>query len=187
VSTVVFAPTPTARQTRLRRLVVVLVGLAVWGAAGFGLVVGTFVSVPSVVGRHSFTVLSGSMEPTLHVGDVVIDRKAHPLDVRPGDIVTFRDPDGTTRLLTHRVVQMRVAGSTAYVVTKGDANHGVERWSIPVDGTVGLVEFRLPKLGHVMSRLGGRDGRLLLIAVPALLLALFELKRLWLPKDRHEH
>jgi signal peptidase I len=187
VSTVVFAPTPTARPPRLQRLAVTLVVLAIWASAGFGVVVVTFVAAPTVVGRHSFTVLSGSMEPTLHVGDVVIDRKVQVLDVRPGDIVTFRDPDGATRLLTHRVVQMRVAGSTAYVVTKGDANTGVERWSIPVDGTVGLVEFRLPKLGHVLSRLEGRDGRLLLIAVPALLLGLVELKRLWLPKDRHEH
>jgi signal peptidase I len=182
VSTVVFAP--TARPPRIRGVVFTLVSLVVWGVFGFLTVVGASVAAPAAVGLHSFAVLSGSMEPTLNVGDVVVDRRVQPLDVRPGDIVTFRDPDDATKLLTHRVVQLRVAGSKAYVVTKGDANHGVERWSIPVAGKLGRVEFRIPKLGYVLMRMGGRNGRLLLIALPALLLGLFELKRLWLPKER---
>jgi signal peptidase I len=182
VSTVVFAP--SRRPSRFRHLAINTVLLAVWGMAGFGVVIATFVAAPAVVGAHSFTVLSGSMEPTLHVGDVVVDRKVHPLDVRPGDIVTFRDPDGAARLLTHRVVRLRASGTTAYIVTKGDANHGVERWSIPVAGTLGRVEFRVPKVGYALQLIGGRNSRLALIAFPALLLALFELKRLWLPKER---
>jgi signal peptidase len=156
-----------------------------WAFFGFSVVFAAFVAAPSALGLNSFSILSGSMEPTLNVGDLVVDRRIQPLDVRPGDIVTFRDPDDDTRLLTHRVLQYRVSGSRAYIVTKGDANHGVERWSIRLDGGLGRVEFRIPKLGYAVTRMGGRMGRLVLIAVPALLLGLFELKRLWLPKERH--
>ena len=183
MSTVVFSP--TARPPRSRRAVVALVRLVVWACFGFAVVFGTFVSAPGVLGFNSFSVLSGSMEPTLMVGDIVVNRRIHPADVRPGDIITFRDPDKPARLLTHRVVQYRVEDSRAFIVTKGDANHGVERWRIPLSGGLGRVEFRIPKIGYLVTRMGGRYGKLALIAVPALLLGLFELKRLWLPKERH--
>jgi signal peptidase len=182
VSSVVFAPTA---RPRTRRAVTTIAALAAWCTFGVSVVFATFVAALAPLGLHSFGILSGSMEPTLDVGDLVVDRRVQPLDVHPGDIVTFRDPDDDTRLLTHRVVQYRVSGSKAYVVTKGDANHGVERWSIPLSGGLGRVEFRIPKLGYAVMRMGGPLGRLLLIAIPALLLGLFELKRLWLPKDRH--
>ncbi len=141
-------------------------------------------SAPGLLGLESFTILSGSMEPTLRVGDVVIDRRISASEIQPGDIVTFRDPEDDARLLTHRVLRYRVDGETAFVVTRGDANLGVERWSIPLDGTVGRVDFRVPKLGYVLKHAGGRMGRIALIALPALLLGLFELKRIWFPKER---
>jgi signal peptidase I len=184
VSSIVFAP--TARPPRSRRVATKLAALAAWGLSGFGVVFATFVSAPGVLGLDSFSILSGSMEPTLMVGDMVVDRRVRASAIRPGDIVTFRDPDDDSRLLTHRVIRYRVRNSTAYVMTKGDANHGVEHWSIPLEGTVGRVEFRLPRLGYALMRMGGRAGRLALIAIPALLLGLFELKRLWFPKERRD-
>jgi hypothetical protein len=77
-----------------------------------------------------------------------------------------------------------VRDDRAYIVTKGDANTGVERWSIPLGGTVGRVEFDIPKLGYATMHAGGRLGRLGLVAVPAFLLGLYELKRLWFPKEQ---
>ncbi len=77
-------------------------------------------------------------------------------------------------------------GDRAHIVTKGDANTGFERWSSPLDGTVGLVQVSIPKLGYAVGHLGGRLGPLALIAIPALLLALFELKALWRPKGRDD-
>jgi signal peptidase len=132
---------------------------------------------------HALTVMSGSMEPTLHVGDLVIERRVSPLDLHAGDVVTFRDPDENARLLTHRVFRFRARGAKAYVVTKGDANRTVERWSIPTEGTLGRVEFRVPKIGYAVMSAGGRFGRLALVAIPALLLGLFELRRIWSPKE----
>ena len=145
---------------------------------------GTFVVAPGFRGLSSFAILSGSMEPTLRVGDLVIDRRVEARDVRPGDIVTFREPgrrftpaDAPDRALP----RPRRPGLH---VTRGDANSGVESWTIPPDGTVGRVEFDVPKLGHLTTRIGDRFGRVALVVVPALLLGLFELKRLWFPKRR---
>ncbi len=175
----VAAPRPLALRALL-----LLIALVCWCAFGFAVVFGTVLVAPGFLGLSSFAVLSGSMEPTLMVGDMVIDRHVKARDARPGDIVTFRDPDDPSRLLTHRIVRYRVQGNRAYIVTKGDANTGVEKWSIPLRGTVGRVEFDIPKLGYATMHVGGRFGRLALIAVPAFLLGLYELKRLWFPKEK---
>ena len=84
--------------------------LGAWSV--LGVMAGLFlsVSVPYLFGERSLTVLSGSMEPQLHVGDVVVVDQVPPLEVRVGDIVTFRDPEDASRLITHRVREIDVNG-----------------------------------------------------------------------------
>jgi signal peptidase I len=135
--------------------------------------------VPSFFGYGSLTVLSGSMEPALRVGDVVMEHRIPPLQARIGDVVTFRDPEQPGRLYTHRIVSMSVTGKEVSFVTRGDANTGVERWQIPAGGTIGRVEYRIPLLGYATNRAGSRIGRLGLIVAPAILLAIFEVRRIW--------
>jgi len=142
-------------------------------------VIGVILIVPSFVGYGSLTVLSGSMEPTLHVGDVVIEDRVSPLDARIGDVVTFRDPEAPGRLYTHRIVSMTVSNDEVSFVTKGDANTGVERWRLPAGGKLGRVEYRIPLVGYLTNRAGSRLGRLGLIVLPAILFAIVEVRRIW--------
>jgi signal peptidase len=154
---------------------------AIWTVLGlFG---GIFlaVTVPYLFGFRSLTVLSGSMEPTLHVGDVVVVEQVPPLDVRVGDIVTFRDPEDPTRLITHRVRQIEVNGPNVQFVTKGDANTSVEDWKIDSSGTIGRVNYHLWRLGYLMFWIRSPFGRLGMVVVPALVLGGFELLRIWRP------
>jgi signal peptidase I len=149
---------------------------------GLGLALGliAIVTLPGVLGYQSLTVVSGSMEPTLGVGSVVIDKVISPLDARPGDIVTFQDPL-RPRQLTHRLQRMRVEGDTAYMVTLGDANDAPERWTVQTDGHIGRVVAHFPKLGYVRAALGTRYARLgVLGAVMAL--GAFLLLDLWRPR-----
>ncbi len=153
--------------------------IAFHATLGFAAVLGAVLIVPSFFGYGSLTVLSGSMEPTLHVGDVVVEHRVPPLSVRIGDVVTFRDPEDPIRLYTHRVVSMSASEGSVAFVTRGDANTGVERWSIPRGGTVGRVEYRLPLLGYVTNRAGSRLGKLALLVLPAMLLGIAEVRRIW--------
>jgi signal peptidase len=152
----------------------VLLGAAVATVAMF------LVSIP--LGFRSLTVMSGSMVPTLGVGDVVMERRVAPLDVHVGDIVTFRDPGDQSTLITHRVRSLKVHDGSVDFVTKGDANNTVERWTIPESGRLGLVVVHIPKMGYALVWASGRTGRIALIAIPGVLLGAFELQRIWRPR-----
>lgn len=152
-----------------------------WTALGIVTGLLLAVTVPRPLGHPVLTVLTGSMQPEVNAGDVVIESRIAPLDAKVGDIVTFRDPEHQERLITHRVRRVQPDGGQVGFTTKGDANNAVETWRIARDGTIGRVEFRLPKLGYPLAWISGGPTRLLLLVVPAVLLGLLELRRIWFP------
>jgi signal peptidase I len=183
-STVLSAGTASASTRTARRAARACLTFALWMVLGLAIGLIAIVTLPGLVGYRSLTVVSGSMEPTLGVGSVVIDEVISPLDARPGDIVTFQDPL-RPRQLTHRLQKMRVEGDTAYMVTLGDANDAPERWTVQTDGRIGRVVAHLPKLGYARAALGTRYARLgVLGAVMAL--GAFVLMDLWRPRRRSE-
>ena len=153
---------------------------ALWVVLGFGVGLLAIVTLPSVLGYQSLTVVSGSMVPTLGVGSIVIDKVISPADARPGDIVTFKDPL-RPRQLTHRLQKVRAQGDTYYMVTQGDANDVPERWTVPRDGHIGKVVAHLPKLGYVRAALSSRYARLGALGAVLLLGALM-LVDVWRPR-----
>lgn len=154
---------------------------ALWTLGGLLFGICMVVTLPFFVGFKSLTVLSGSMEPSIHVGDIVVVRQIPAENARVGDVVTFRDPSDPEKLVTHRVRKISIADGSVSFETKGDANTSVERWKVSGDGTIGLVRYRIPKLGYVLFYVHGTLGRLLLVVVPALLLGAYEIMRIWRP------
>lgn len=171
----------------MRHLVVRRIGLFMaWVVLGLfgGLLVA--VGLPNAFHAKSLTVMSGSMQPTIDVGDVIVARQISPLDARIGDIVTFRDPLEHDRLITHRVREIHVLKDLVLFVTKGDANTNTEHWVVPKSGTIGRVAFHVPRLGYFMVWVHSTFGLLLLIVLPTILLGLSELWQLWRPRGAHE-
>lgn len=150
-----------------------------WLFAGAAVAVLVAVAWMVPFGGRALSVMSGSMSPAIETGDVVASRGVSPLDIRRGDVITFRDPTDPDRLITHRVKEIVISGNEARFVTKGDANNSAERWTVAADGEVGLVLYRLPKLGYALAWLGHPLAKLLLVAIPALLFGAYELRRIW--------
>jgi signal peptidase I len=123
------------------------------------------------------------MEPALRTGDVSVVRSIAPLDARPGNIVTFRDPDNAERLITHRVRAMRVQGDAVVFRTRGDANNVSERWRVPANGEIGRVMYRIPKLGWVLSYARSKGLFVVLLGGALALLLVFELTAIWRPEE----
>ena len=154
--------------------------------AFFGVAVGLLVAIagPIAIGWRPFTVMSGSMEPAIDTGAVVVTEPIAPLEARVGDVVTFADPHQPGRLISHRVRLIRARGDKASFVTKGDANNVQERWSVRTDGRIGRVVYHVPRVGYLAVAAARPSGRLALVAIPALLLAVFELVKIWRPARR---
>src|SRR4051812_23531240 len=70
------------------------------------------------------TVVSGSMQPTLPLGSLVVVLPRDADAVRVGDVITFSPPGDDTRRVTHRIVDLQGSGDQLRVHTRGDANPG---------------------------------------------------------------
>ena len=173
---------PLRFSSRLAMTRHLLATQALWALLGLAAGLLGSVSLPMLSGHRSFTVMSGSMEPTLHTGDVIVTRPISPLAVHIGDVVTFADPADSGRLVTHRVRSLEVRGADAFFETKGDANNTVERWTVPTHGRIGRVAYRVPRLGYPMRWVSAPSRRRILAMLPMLGLGAAALLRIWRPR-----
>lgn len=133
--------------------------------------VGLLLIMP-MAGWRTDTVLSGSMEPALSAGDVILTRPAASGDVHVGDIVTFASGHGT---VCHRVVAVTDSPQVTYL-TKGDANEEQDQVSVAPEKVTGLVVLKIPLIGYLSQFVKSPAGLVLTILVPALLLVILELR-----------
>lgn len=134
-------------------------------------------------GHRLLVVRSDSMNPALDAGDLVITRVVGPARVKPGDIVTFRDPTRDQALVTHRVRAVDAGDDFLAVETRGDANGASEHWRIDVDGTVGVLWFSVPDVGTLLLGVSP-PARAALLWLAILTLAGAGLERIWRPGSR---
>ena len=151
--------------------------------AGFAIGIALALALSLAFDARPLVVLSGSMEPALRTGDVSVVSSIAPLDARPGDIVTFRDPDNAERLITHRVRAMHVQGDAVVFRTRGDANNVSERWRVPASGEIGRVVYSIPKLGGVLAYARTKGLFVLMLGGALALLLVVELASIWRPEE----
>ena len=153
--------------------------LAATAVSAAGVLVLLALTASSLLGYRALVVRSDSMAPALKTGDVILTRLQRPSAVEPGDVVTFADPSRSNRLITHRVIERTREGGEMSFVTQGDANTGEERWSIPTDGKVGSMVYRLPRLGVPIEGLFSPWVRLTILTIVAMMAAALALRRIW--------
>jgi signal peptidase len=155
-----------------------------WAIVVAGALLALLIAGPLAIGDHPHTDLSGSMEPTISPGDVVINEEIEPWEAQVGDVVTFRDPQDASKLLTHRVVSTKDTGSHILFVTQGDANNTQEHWRVAATGEIGRLAYTVPWIGHLAVFARSKLGWLLLVGIPLLLILIEELVRIWRPRTR---
>ncbi len=136
-------------------------------------------AVLTVVGYKPVAVYSGSMQPTIPVGGLVLDRAIPAREVAIGDVITFSDPYVKGRLVTHRVVDILQTPRGLAYRTKGDANPGRDPWTIRLADQVGRVSFSVPVAGYILFYAHTREVRGALICFAALALVFGMLRWIW--------
>jgi len=122
------------------------------------------------------TPISGSMEPTLKVGDLLIVQgvSAESIAAGPkpyGDIIVFKKPSKPDELIVHRAIEKFKIDSKWYFRTQGDNNPSLDPWTVSEDQIVGKVIYSIPFLGYIKIYLGTPQGIVInIILILALLL-----------------
>ena len=128
-----------------------------------------------------YVVSSGSMEPVLNIGDVLIVRDGSTFEkVERGDIIVFNRPQIHDRVIVHRVVDIRES-SERVLTTKGDANPAsIPGTDFPITKKdyIGEVVYVTPKIGYVTKYLSPPTNYIII----AMILAILFFNRVGRPK-----
>lgn len=104
---------------------------------------------PSVMGYKFYTVLTGSMSPTIAPGDLIIVKETTASEIKEGDIITFASSQ-SDNITTHRVKQV-INEDEIKFVTKGDANNVEDPNPVSSELLIGKVVKYIGGLGNKMQ------------------------------------
>jgi signal peptidase len=135
------------------------------------------ISIFPITGNIKFMVVqSGSMEPAIKMGSVVMVRPVN--DYKIGDIITFGEITKIKSPTTHRIDDMKVIEGEVYYITKGDANNASDQKGVSKKEIIGKVLIAVPYLGFAIDFAKKPIGFALIIIVPALLVIFDEVKNI---------
>ena len=135
-------------------------------------------------GLQVFAILSGSMEPTYHVGAVIYVKQASEGDIAVGDALTFMLDEDT--VVTHRVIEVVQDDNGTSYRTQGDANETPDGSLVNYKNVIGKPVFTIPYLGYVASYVQSPPGMYVAIAACAVILILAFLPDVFAPDEKKE-
>lgn len=123
--------------------------------------------LPMIAGRGYAVTVSGSMEPSIEVGDIVLIKTQPKYEV--GDVITFVDKDSPNKsLVTHRIVEITEDG----YITKGDANNTADRGYVEPSYIKGAAVYLIHYFGSTLLFIQKPAGTLLMVLLALLLIEL---------------
>jgi signal peptidase len=158
------------RSSRRRIATALASALCVASLALAGLMI-----LPGLFGFQRYVITSGSMTGTYDRGSVVFADVVPVSDLGVGDVITYTPPAGSgpSGLVTHRIASIgQDQFGRPLFQTKGDANETADPWTFTLDeGTQARAVFHVPFVGYAVSALSVREVRMIVIGIPALLIA----------------
>lgn len=124
--------------------------------------------IPVKGGYKTLVVLSGSMEPKIHTGSVVVIKPEKEYKV--GDVITFGENTKTKVPTTHRIFEIKDENGTKTFTTKGDANNAPDQKTITQSEIIGKVLFSVPYVGYAVEAAKKPVGFVLIVVIPAVII-----------------
>lgn len=164
-----------SRHFKLGMIISVILGLAVILCVIFSIQVVSKGYV-SIGGKSLFRVVTGSMEPTISTGAVLVCQKTDIEDIKEDDIVCYntRVAEIEGYVVTHRVVSIQKdENGVIYLETRGDANLSSDPYFVDYTSLIGKVIWFSGEesvLTDMLSFLSGKIGFLAFIVIPVLII-----------------
>ncbi|MFH1032653.1 MAG: signal peptidase I [Chloroflexota bacterium] len=137
------------------------------------MIIAVFIYLAPHFGWRVNAVVSGSMEPQLKTGSLVVSRPVAPESVEIGDIIIFRPVSVGETMITHRVTGIG-HNSPVYFETKGDANDLPDPFTVPARNLIGKIWLDVPYIGYFAEFLKTPFGFMFAIVIPgAVILAMY--------------
>ncbi len=114
-------------------------------------------TLPKALGYEVYSVISGSMEPEIPVGSLVLVKGRDASEIKEKDVIAFYGGADSRAIITHRVVENRVLEGE--FITKGDANKAEDMNPIPYENFIGKVELNIPELGGLAQFISTMQGK----------------------------
>ena len=134
--------------------------------------------VPNIGGTFPLIVLTDSMYPEIHSGDLIICQQEEPENIKEEDIIAFFDPTGNgTSIVTHRVVELVEEDGEMKWRTKGDANNTEDKLLVSADDLVGVYQSRIPEVGNVAIFMQSSTGLIVCVVLPIIALVGYDIIR----------
>lgn len=128
-----------------------------------------------------YTIISGSMLPTIQVYDVVVNQRIDdPAKLQEGDIITFISQSKINygETITHRIIKVTYEDGKYYYTTKGDYNLVPDESPVEYNNVIGKVILKIPQLGQAQFFLLKQGSKLFLILIPAFGVLIYDLLKM---------
>ena len=131
----------------------------------------------SLFGHSLFRVVTGSMEPEIPVGAILLAKEVEITELRIGDIVCFfsLEPGRFGQIITHRIVNILISEDGLLLLqTKGDANLVTDIQYVTAQNLIGKVVYytgRENLAANILSFLTSGMGFMTCLALPAMVIA----------------
>ena len=103
---------------------------------------------PTLIGKKTYIVMSGSMEPAIPTGAAVVTEVARPNTLREGDVITYITP--SEALVTHRIIEIVNDDRGLGFRTQGDANATPDPIITRPPNIMGRLTYGVPFAGYIL-------------------------------------
>ncbi len=134
-------------------------------------------SVPQVAGYQVYVIKSDNMSPEIAAGSIAFGRQVEAEQIAAGDIITFRSGADPATLTAGRVVELNREDGLNLII-RSDANAIADSDPLPAEAVIGRLIGSVPYIGYLVDYAQTREGLILLIFIPGLLIIIFQLGKI---------
>lgn len=135
--------------------------------------------VPFISKYDHYVIVTGSMEPIIMTGDVVIiDSSVQPEDIEIGQIIAFHadiNEDGTDEVIVHYLYSLNVIDGETTYKTKPEVSDNVDPWDLKSEDILGIHVLTIPKIGPFLLFAQSTLGKIVLVVDIGIIYLLSEL------------